>query len=208
MKGVFAVMNAAIHGIILAFGLILPLGAQNVLIFQQGASSSSIWRVMPLVITASLCDSLLIILAVTGISAAVAGLPEVKIVLLAGGVLFLIYMGWATWRSKPAVGSASESMPSKKQIAFAAAVSLLNPHALLDIVGVIGTNSLAYEGADLWLFTCACMMVSWLWFLGLTAAGRLLKQLDSQGFVLTLFNKGSAAVMWGLAAYLGASLFT
>ncbi|TWJ97408.1 hypothetical protein CHCC20442_2554 [Bacillus licheniformis] len=32
-------MNAAIHGIILAFGLILPLGAQNVLIFQQGAAS-------------------------------------------------------------------------------------------------------------------------------------------------------------------------
>lgn len=51
-------------------------------------------------------------------------------------------------------------------------------------------------------------MVSWLWFLGLAAAGSLLKQLDSQGFILTLFNKGSAAVMWGLAAYLGASLFT
>ena len=111
----FAVMNAAIHGIILAFGLILPLGAQNVLIFQQGAASSSIWRVMPLVISASLCDSLLIILAVTGISAAVAGLPEVKFVLLAGGVLFLIYMGWITWRRKPAVGNASEAMPAKSK---------------------------------------------------------------------------------------------
>ncbi len=208
MKGVFTVMNAVIHGMILAFGLILPLGAQNVLIFQQGAASSSIWRVLPLVISASLCDSLLIILAVTGISAAVAGLPEVKFVLLTGGFLFLVYMGWITWRSKPAVGNASEAMPPKKQIAFAAAVSLLNPHALLDIVGVIGTNSLAYEGADLWLFTCACMIVSWLWFLGLAAAGRLLKQLDSQGIVMSLFNKGSAAVMWGLAAYLGASLFT
>ena len=30
-------MNAIIHGIVLAFGLILPLGVQNVFIFQQGA---------------------------------------------------------------------------------------------------------------------------------------------------------------------------
>lgn len=28
---------AIIHGIVLAFGLILPLGAQNVFVFQQGA---------------------------------------------------------------------------------------------------------------------------------------------------------------------------
>lgn len=30
-------MNAILHGVMLAFGLILPLGAQNVFIFQQGA---------------------------------------------------------------------------------------------------------------------------------------------------------------------------
>lgn len=45
-------MNAIIHGIVLAFGLILPLGVQNVFIFQQGAWQKHIWRALPAVISA------------------------------------------------------------------------------------------------------------------------------------------------------------
>lgn len=41
-------MNAIIHGIVLAFGLILPLGVQNVFIFQQGAWQKHIWRLSQL----------------------------------------------------------------------------------------------------------------------------------------------------------------
>ncbi len=40
-------MNAIIHGIVLAFGLILPLGVQNVFIFQQGAWQKQVWRALP-----------------------------------------------------------------------------------------------------------------------------------------------------------------
>ena len=36
--------EAIIHGIILAFGLIIPLGVQNVFVFNQGASQPNIWR--------------------------------------------------------------------------------------------------------------------------------------------------------------------
>ena len=35
--------EAIIHGIILAFGLIIPLGVQNVFVFNQGASQPNIW---------------------------------------------------------------------------------------------------------------------------------------------------------------------
>lgn len=201
-------MNAAIHGMILAFGLILPLGAQNVFIFQQGAVSQSFWRVLPLVVSASLCDTLLIIVAVTGVSAAVAGIPAVKVVLIAAGTCFLLFIRWVTWNSRPSgEDTGSLGMTAKKQIAFAAAVSLLNPHAILDIVGVIGTNSLTYDGREKWLFTGSCIFVSWIWFTGLASAGRILRKLDSRGSVLIFFNKSSAVMMWVLAVYLGASLF-
>lgn len=50
-------MNAIIHGIVLAFGLILPLGVQNVFIFQQGAWQKQVWRALPAVISASVCDT-------------------------------------------------------------------------------------------------------------------------------------------------------
>lgn len=34
-------MEALVHGIILAFGLIIPLGVQNIFIFNQGATHKS-----------------------------------------------------------------------------------------------------------------------------------------------------------------------
>ncbi len=208
MKGVFIAMNASFHGMILALGLILPLGAQNVFIFQQAAVAHRLWRVLPLVVSASLCDTLLIILAVTGVSAAVAGMPAVKMILVAAGTCFLFYMGWVTWNSKPASGdSNSDGLTAKRQIVFAVAVSLFNPHAILDTVGVIGTNSLTYDGQERWLFTGSCIFVSWVWFTALAVLGRILRRLDSRGAWQTLFNKGSALVMWVLAAYLGISLF-
>jgi L-lysine exporter family protein LysE/ArgO len=90
-------ISAAIHGLILAFGLILPLGVQNVFVFNQGAIQPR-WRfVLPVVLTASICDTLLISLAVLGVSAVVLGMAWVKVTLLLSGILFLIYMGYSTW---------------------------------------------------------------------------------------------------------------
>ncbi len=60
--------EAIIHGIILAFGLIIPLGVQNVFVFNQGASQPNIWRAVPVILTASICDTLLILIAVQGVS--------------------------------------------------------------------------------------------------------------------------------------------
>lgn len=59
-------VTAIIHGFILAIGLILPLGAQNVFIFNQGANQPKYRYVLPAIITAGLSDSLLIIIAVVG----------------------------------------------------------------------------------------------------------------------------------------------
>lgn len=94
-------MNAIIHGIVLAFGLILPLGVQNVFIFQQGAWQKQVWRALPAVISASVCDTLLIVLAIAGVSVIVQQLPMFKAAMMAGGFLFLLYMGWVTWNSRP-----------------------------------------------------------------------------------------------------------
>lgn len=81
-------MNAIIHGVVLAFGLILPLGAQNVFIFQQGAWQRHIWRALPAVISASVCDTLLIVSAVAGVSVIVRQVPIFETVMMAGGFYF------------------------------------------------------------------------------------------------------------------------
>lgn len=55
-------VTAIIHGFILAIGLILPLGAQNVFIFNQGANQPKYRYVLPAIITAGLSTAYLLLL--------------------------------------------------------------------------------------------------------------------------------------------------
>ena len=195
--------EAIIHGIILAFGLIIPLGVQNVFVFNQGASQPNIWRAVPVVLTASICDTLLILIAVQGVSLVLLTFSWLTTALYMIGFFFLIYMGLVIWRSNPSNDVKQEkSMPLKKQILFAASVSLLNPHAILDTIGVIGTNSIQYIGSEKWAFTAATIIVSWIWFISLALAGKFLKRLDSTGKTIVLLNKFSGLIIWGVALYM------
>lgn len=200
-------MTAAIHGFLLAFGLILPLGVQNVFVFNQGASQKRLVNALPVVITASFCDTLLISLAVFGVSAAVFVSQWFKLILIVIGILFLMYMGYMTWKSQPREEAVhDQSFTAKKQIVFAASVSLFNPHAIMDTIGVIGTSSLTYNGLYKIAFAIACILVSWLWFLGLSISGRIVGTLDSSGRFIMILNKVSALIMWGTAVYLAFSI--
>ncbi|PIJ97498.1 LysE/ArgO family amino acid transporter [Lysinibacillus sphaericus] len=199
-------MEAFLHGIILAFGLILPLGVQNVFVFSQGATQPTIWRALPASLTAAICDTLLILLAVFGLSIIVLQFEWLRITLMSVGILFLLYMGYTIWRSSPVTGNKSEALPVKKQILFALSVSLLNPHAILDTIGVIGTSALKYSGTEQFIFTTACVLISWLWFFGLTVTGSSFQKLDSSGNVMRNFNRCSAIFIWATACYLAFGL--
>lgn len=195
--------EAIIHGIILAFGLIIPLGVQNVFVFNQGASQPNIWRAAPVVLTASICDTLLILIAVQGVSLVLLTFSWLTTTLYMIGFFFLMYMGWVIWRSDPSNDVKQEkSMPLKNQIIFAASVSLLNPHAILDTIGVIGTNSIQYIGSEKWAFTFATIIVSWIWFISLAFAGKFLKGFDSTGKTIIVLNKISGLLIWGVALYM------
>ncbi|OQR55963.1 LysE/ArgO family amino acid transporter [Bacillus sp. CDB3] len=195
-------MEAIIHGIILAFGLILPLGVQNVFVFSQGATQPRLIRALPATITAALCDTFLILIAVFGLSVIVLQFEWLRLSLMTAGILFLLYMGYAIWKSKPNNSETNKALQIRQQVIFALSVSLLNPHALLDTIGVIGTSALKYVGTEQVLFTIACITVSWIWFFGLTIAGTIMKKLDSTGNVMNIFNKCSAIFIWGTAIYL------
>ncbi|MDE3840885.1 lysine transporter LysE [Bacillus methanolicus] len=201
--------EAIIHGVILAFGLILPLGVQNVFVFNQGAIQPAFLRVLPVIITASLCDTMLILLAVLGVSVIVLTFTWLKIIILGIGIVFLIYMGWDIWHSEPKVNHTNEErFSARKQIVFAASVSLLNPHAILDTIGVIGTNSLRYTADEKWAFTFATIFVSWLWFFGLAIIGRMVGRLDQTGNIVKRVNKISAIIIWSVALYMGWQLLS
>lgn len=198
--------EAILHGIILAFGLILPLGVQNVFVFNVGARQPSFLKAVPVIVTAGVCDTILILTAVLGVSLIVFSFAWLKTILIGAGVIFLLYMGWVIWKSKPAEEESNTGMPIRKQILFAASVSLLNPHAILDTIGVIGTNALSYEGDEKWAFTASTIAVSWLWFFGLALTGRSIGRFDQTGDWINRLNKISALLIWGIAIYLATNL--
>nr|WP_218039538.1 LysE family transporter [Dendrosporobacter quercicolus] len=190
---------------ILALGLILPLGVQNVFIFNQGALQPTAVRIMPAVFTAALCDTLLILLAVGGVSVLVLSVAWVKTALASVGVVFLVYAGWITWNtvtSELQDRQGEERWPVKRQVLFAVSVSLLNPHAILDTIGVIGTSSLSYTGSAKIAFVAACVIVSWVWFCLLAGVGKFVRYSAKSGQILTGINRVSALIMWGCAIYL------
>ncbi|WP_404331973.1 LysE/ArgO family amino acid transporter [Mesobacillus maritimus] len=203
-------MEPLLHGMILAFGLILPLGVQNVFVFNQGATHNKFTNALPAIITAGVCDTILIYLAVAGVSIIVFSFEWLKILLFLVGFFFLAYMGWVMWKNTPEVNTNQEQtrFSARRQVTFAASVSLLNPHAIMDTIGVIGTSSLAYTGIDKWVFTMACIVVSWIWFFLLAISGRKIGQIDKKGTFLKRMNQVSALIIWTMAIYMGYQLYS
>ncbi|HDP2291812.1 TPA: amino acid transporter [Staphylococcus aureus] len=189
-------VTAIIHGFILAIGLILPLGAQNVFIFNQGANQPKYRYVLPAIITAGLSDSLLIIIiAVVGVSIIIMSLPVLQAIIYIVGLIFLMYMAWTIWHDKPSTDGEAQIISPMKQVSFALSVSLLNPHAILDTIGVIGSSAALYSGSNKIAFTIACISVSWLWFFLLAILGKMIGSIDKTGKLLTIINKISSIII-------------
>lgn len=200
---------AFIHGFCLALGLILPLGMQNVFVFQQGIAQPCFKSVLPAVIAAALCDTLLILLAVSGVSAVLLHFSLLRQVIWLVGIGMLLYIGWVNWTGKGVVapGENPACFSARRQIAFAVSVSLLNPAAFLDILGVIGVSSMQYETAAKWCFSLAAILVSWGWFGMLAVFGGRISSMGELNRHQKRINKISALAVWGSAAYMLAAFF-
>lgn len=188
-------LQPLIHGLLLALGLILPLGAQNVFVFNQGANQKKISKALPVIITAGLCDTFLIVIAILGVSLILISMPTLQLFIYIIGFLFLMYMAWSLWTEKPSNIEEIEPMPAKKQILFALSVSLLNPHAIMDTVGVIGTSASVYDGYDKVAFSLATISVSWIWFVFLAILGRITGKIDKSGKYIVILNKVSSVIV-------------
>jgi L-lysine exporter family protein LysE/ArgO len=169
-------ISVFLYGFVLALGLILPLGPQNSYIITIGSQKKHYVQTLPVVVTAALCDTFLIVLAVTGVSVTIMNVVWLKMLMVVVGVVFLTYLGWASLKEDTSLAKPQNAIPDSylRQIVVAASLSLINPFAILDTVAVIGTNAMTYDGFQRILFTGTCILVSWLWFLGLAKVSQVL----------------------------------
>lgn len=188
---------------LLALGLILPLGPQNIFLLSQGASHKQFKQVLPAIITAGLCDTILILLAILGVSAVVLAFPVIKGIFVVFGVCFLLLIAYKTFNTPVSINNTDgAATPWKRQVLYTLSVSLLNPHAILDSIGVIGTASLSYHGHARTVFAIGCISVSWLWFIGIVLTGRGITHIDRSGLIQKHLNHVAAFIIVASAAYL------
>ena len=189
---------AFLHGFILSAGLILPPGAQNVFLINQGANQKKFIHALPAIVTAGLSDTLLIIFSVAGVSLIILSIPALQLTMYIIGFIFLMYIAVSLWFTKADTSShAPVLLTPYKQAAYALSVSLLNPHAILDTAGIIGTNS-----TNLIIFTVSCILVSWLAFIILVLIGRIIGRIDKNGSITFWINKLSAAAIFVIACFI------
>ncbi|MGW8380133.1 LysE family transporter [Streptomyces sp. ODS28] len=171
--------TAYLAGLLLGLALIVPIGAQNVFVVGQGLAVG--WpRAGWAVIAAGCCDTLLIVAGAAGVSGLLNGFPGLRAALLLGGALFLGYLGVQSWRAREGLAGleGGDVLSGRRVLLRTVSVSLLNPHAILDTVGVMGATISAQPETQRALFAGGAISASWVWFLflavGAAAARRYL----------------------------------
>ncbi|MFM8453836.1 MAG: LysE/ArgO family amino acid transporter [Gammaproteobacteria bacterium] len=207
-------MKPVFEGILLALGLIIPLGTQNVFVLNNGILSKHFFSTLPVVITAILCDFLLVLMSILGLSLVIQQSDIAKIVIMSLGVIFLMRFGYISWCSSGLENNSEKSVYANsllRQIIYTCSVSILNPHAILDVFFVIGPASLQFYGFEKVLFLTGCFIVEVLWFSGLSFFGVSIRDfsqnLNYRKKVMKFSQKISAIIVFGVAIYMIQDLY-
>ncbi len=188
--------------------MIIPIGAQNAYILNQGIKKNHHLTAATL---CSLIDALLISLGVFGGGAILSQNELLLSTVTIGGIAFLIYYGYLSLKS--AFQSQTENLDintitkSRRSVILSViAVSLLNPHVYLDTVVVLGSIGGQFEGSDRVSFAIGTMTASFVWFFALSIAASKLAPTLSKPKVKASIDIGVALIMFLIAASLSKGL--
>ncbi len=165
-------MTIALAGLLTGLSLIVAIGAQNAFVLRQGIRREHVGVVVAI---CAISDAVLIIAGTLGIGILVTTFPVVLDVLKWGGVAYLLWFAFTSFRSAARAQGLKESAPrtAGSVVATTLALTYLNPHVYLDTVVMLGNLANQY-GADRWLFSGGAAFGSLAWFTGLGFGARAL----------------------------------
>lgn len=159
-----------LNGLLLGFSLIISLGPQNIFLIRQGALRQ---HAALSAIVCMICDVILIIGSVLGLHEALERSPGLRYWLYWIGIIFLTVYGVRSLQSalckkKEVIFKLDVQPANYKIILIALGFSLLNPHAIIDSLIIIGANSTQFA-AHLKLFNAGVLSASLIWFATITS---------------------------------------
>jgi L-lysine exporter family protein LysE/ArgO len=189
-----------LKGYFTSAGLIMAIGAQNAFVLKQGIMKNQVF------LTACSCavlDALMILVGVCGLGF----IFTTNVILMTfakwGGAAFLFYYGLrsfrSVFRSQSLQLQSGPAVPSLREtIITLLAVSLLNPHAYLDTVVLLGSISSQFEASERPYFAAGAVLSSVIWFFSLCYGARLLKPFFAKEKSWKILDFFVGCTMWAI----------
>ena len=196
-------MSSFAFGLLFGMATAFPIGVQSFVVLNQGLLVGHP-RVFVGIVTASCCDTLLILLGAAGVSA-LLNAPGSREVLILIGAIFLVVMGILALRGSSDDEKVEGLMRPAAMVAQTVGVSLLNPHAILETVGVLGAAIAAQDAGNRPEFAAGVVSASWVWFLMIGLGASILQRWLTSPVRLWI-QRGSGVLMLALAGVLALEL--
>jgi len=187
-----------IQGFLLNAGLIIAIGAQNAYVLAVGLAGR---HVLPIVLVSSIGDALLITIGV--LIGAAGGDSIWADILSLLGALFLLWFGTRASKAvfaKSALAAAPLPKNLKAAIFTAIALSVLNPHAILDMTVIFGGVAAQLPAEHKTPFAAGGAVMSFVWFFGIGYGARLCAPWLSKPSTWRVINAVIALMMFAFAA--------
>jgi L-lysine exporter family protein LysE/ArgO len=193
-----------LHGLLLGFGLIVAIGAQNAFVLRQGLLRQHVGSV---VLFCALADAFLISAGVLGMAQALGQSPMLARALALLGAVFLAVYGWRAVQRARQPGRLHASAGGKHQgraavLAQAAAFTLLNPHVYLDTVLLVGSIGAQQPSVLRGWFVAGASSASLCWFALLGFGSRWLAPLFARARAWQVLDALIGLTMFVLSAML------
>ena len=196
-------LEAALHGYLVAISLILAIGAQNAFVLRQGIRRE---HVAAVVVTCAVSDAILIGAGVAGFGAVSGALPWITEAMRWAGVAFLLVYGALRFRAALQGGEALQPTPGAsvalgRVLASCLVLTWANPHVYLDTVVLMGSISTQYaphQGA----FGIAAAFGSLSFFAALGFGARLLAPVFARPVAWVWLEVLVGLTMWAIAGAL------
>jgi L-lysine exporter family protein LysE/ArgO len=153
------------NGLLLGLSLIMALGPQNIFLIKQGARRNHAALSAAICF---LCDIILVVASIVGLHELLLNHPTLQVWMIWLGSAFLFYYAIKTLysvfsKNEPETDPSHQPHNRIQIILFALGFSLLNPHAIIDTLVIIGSGSSQFPDHEL-VFLLGVVTSSLLWF--------------------------------------------
>lgn len=163
-------------GFLLGLGLVLPMGPINLFVLRQGLCSG--WkRAWPTVMSIAINDTVMIALGAAAGTAATSAFEAIQKPLMLAGAVYLTALGVRYLRLTGASmdPEAASNRSLRQRILLTVGVVWLNPQALFDVFGVLGTAIGTRDESVRSAFVLGVIAASWIWYAALACGAGVLR---------------------------------